>query len=102
MIQMNSVKTKRVIRKSKHLILSPTSISLTGEIDNKIYGPSTLQNSMNDMLEIKYKESFVLELQDLNLNLSPQMLNTSLKMMNSIQDSLNKVFLLINLFKQTI
>ena len=80
MVQMRSVKAKRVLRRNKYIILQPTSIQLTGEIID--YQKSSAFSV--DDLEATNKQNFILDLQDINLNLSPQMLNTSLKMANSI------------------
>lgn len=79
MIRLKSVSKKRVLKQNKHIILSPTTISFSGTIDNV-------------RSESKPHQSFILDVQDINLNASPQMLSTSLKMMNTIQGSLDRKF----------
>lgn len=62
-------------------------MSLSGVIDNRpLY-------SVDDFNERK-AQAFILDLHDINFNMSPQVLNTSLKMIASIQNSLNQVALL--------
>jgi hypothetical protein len=84
-IQMRSVKAKRILKRAKYIILEPTSVVFNGTIDDST-GPET---SVDDY-EIK-KQTFFFDLQDTKLNLSPQMLSTSIKMANSIQTSINNV-----------
>ena len=83
MIKLKTVKTRIVTKKITHLILFPTSINFTAIINNQL---SNLQEK-----DFKH-QSFILFLQDINLNLSPMMLNTTIKMINSINSSLDKRF----------
>lgn len=87
MIQMRSVKAKRVLKRSKHIILQPTAFGLSGVIEE----PSKRAINSIDDFEPQ-KQSFILDLQDIGLTLSPQMLNTSLKMLTSIQNSISQRF----------
>lgn len=87
MIRLKSVKTKRVLKRKNYLVLAPTTATLIGTIEDE-----TKNGEMGSVDEPEKKtQSFILELQDINLNLSPQMLSTSVKMANSIQNSLNEV-----------
>ncbi len=61
------------------MILSPTSLIFTGLVD--------------DSLEIEQQQqSFTIDFQSIYLKMCPQMLKTSLKMVNSIQNSINQRF----------
>ena len=82
MIRLKAAKTKRFQKQIKYLILSPTMISFTGIIDDTETEPAPE----------KVKTSFILDLQEINFNLCPLMLNTSLIMATSIQNSLNQRF----------
>lgn len=88
MVRLKSVRAvsvaKRVFKTSKRIIVAPTSLSLSGEMDNRPI------RSVDDMIDRK-AQSFILDIQDINFNMSPQVLNTSLKMMASIQNSLDQV-----------
>jgi hypothetical protein len=81
---MRSVKAKRVLKRTKYVILEPITLMFSGTIEEPIKPESV------DDYEIK-SQSFILDLQEIYLNLSPQMLSTSLKMANSIQTSINNV-----------
>ncbi len=89
MIKLKIVKKKKIEKRITHLILFPTSINLTAIINNQI--PS------KDDKDFKY-QSFILYLHEINLNMSPLVLNASLKMFNSINVSLNKVIISLKLF----
>lgn len=91
MIRLKSVKTRRVLKRKNYLVLSPTSATLSGVIEEDSSNKNLDLRSVDDF--DKKSQSFILDLQDILLNLSPQMLSTSLKMLNSIQNSLNEVFL---------
>jgi hypothetical protein len=84
MIRLKSAKTKRFQKQVKYLILSPAMLSFTGIIDEN--------DESESMSSDKPETSFILDLQEINFNLCPLMLNTSLKMAQSIQDSLNRRF----------
>lgn len=88
MVRLKSVRAvsvaKRVFKTSKRIIVAPTSLSLSGEMDNRPI------RSVDDMIDRK-AQSFILDIQDINFNMSPQVLNTSLKMMATIQNSLDQV-----------
>lgn len=90
MVRLKSVRTSsgnKQLKQSKRVIIPSTSMSLSGVIDNRpLY-------SVDDFNERK-AQAFILDLHDINFNMSPQVLNTSLKMMASIQNSLNQVTLL--------
>ena len=67
--------------------MAPTALSITGVIDDQLSGDD----------EKSKRQSIICDMQELNLNMCPQMLNTSLKMLSSIQASFQKViFLLVN------
>lgn len=83
MIRLKSVRMKRVLKQNKHIILLPMSLTLTGVIDTR---PVTSVDDLDRKLQ-----TFVLDIQDVNFNMSPQVLNTSLKMLSSIQKSLDQV-----------
>jgi hypothetical protein len=83
MIKLRSFKiSTNIEKKTNYLIMSPTSLCLTGFID------------ANERLDItdKKHQSFTIDFQEISLNMCPQMLNTSLKMLSSIQHSLNQRF----------
>lgn len=80
-IKLNLFKKRKYEKQNSYLILSPTSIGLTGTID------------LNEIPNEKpSKQVFILDIQDIYLNACPPMLNTSLKMIDSIQNSINKRF----------
>jgi vacuolar protein sorting-associated protein 13A/C len=85
MINMRSFKSKRVLKRSKYLILSPTSLNFTGEINDEQAG------GIKEDLD-KKKHSFTVDFQEINLNMCPLMLNTSLKMLDSINNSISERF----------
>jgi hypothetical protein len=82
---MRSVKAKRILKRTKYIILEPISVVFNGTIED----PGRPESSVDDY-ETK-KQTFFLDLQETKLNLSPQMLSTSLKMANSIQTSIRNV-----------
>ncbi len=92
MIKLRSARTKRFQKQNKYLILSPTTLSFTGVIDENEPTGTRLEASSTDLSGDKIKTSFTLDLQEINFNLCPLMLNTSLKMATSIQNSVSQRF----------
>jgi hypothetical protein len=82
-IKLNLFKKKKYEKQNSYLIMSPTSIGLTGTIE--IF-------ATNESIENPVKQFFILDIQDINLNMCPPMLNTTLKMINSIRKSIDKHF----------
>jgi hypothetical protein len=92
MIKLRSARTKKFQKQNKYLILSPTTLSFTGVIDENEPTSTRLETSSTDLSGDKIKTSFTLDLQEINFNLCPLMLNTSLKMATSIQNSVSQRF----------
>ncbi len=90
-IKLRSAKVKKIQKQTTYLILSPTTISFTGVIDEN---ESSINQSINsaDPIADKIKTSFTLDFQEINFNLCPLMLNTSIKMAASIQNSVSQRF----------
>jgi hypothetical protein len=82
-VKLKLFKKKKFEKQNSYLILSPTSVSLTGNIERFVD---------EDSADVPVKQLFILDIQDINLNMCPPMLNTSMKMMNSIQKSIERKF----------
>lgn len=90
-IRLNLFKKRKFEKQNSYLILSPTSIVLTGTIETQVNNVVT-----DDLLEAPIpspvKQLFIIDIQDIYLNMCPPMLNTSLKMIDSVQRSIEKKF----------
>lgn len=82
MVKLKSFKKKKYETRNSYLILTPTSVSLTGQIDS---------NEISHDSDRKH-QSFICDFQEINLNMCSLMINTSLKMLNSITSSLAQRF----------
>lgn len=82
MVKLKSFKKKKYETRNSYLILTPTSVSLTGQIDNNEISPDSDRKH----------QSFICDFQEINLNMCSLMINTSLKMLNSITSSLAQRF----------
>ncbi|CAF0704730.1 unnamed protein product [Brachionus calyciflorus] len=85
MIRLRSFVIKRVLKRKSFVILSPTTMGLSGVIEDN--------NELRSAEDVdKKNQAFIFDLQDLSLNISSQMLSTCIKMLNSIQNSMNERF----------
>ncbi len=84
MMKLKSFKKRKYETHASYLILAPTSISLTGLVDNDeqavVFNPD------------KKQQTFTCDIQEVNLNMCPAMLSTSMKMVSSIQASVSRRF----------
>jgi hypothetical protein len=73
----------------KYICLVPTSFNLTAFIDNNTIDQ---QQQSNEAAERKYyTQQYIITFDELNVNACPLMINTTLKMIESVQSSLSKV-----------
>lgn len=75
---------KKILTRKTCVLLSPTTVSFSGSIQE-----SGEYRSAEDLE--KRNQFFMLDVQKINLKISPQILSTFIKMINSIQNSMNKV-----------
>ncbi|RNA17062.1 vacuolar sorting-associated 13C isoform X2, partial [Brachionus plicatilis] len=85
MFRLRCYVMKKILTRKTYVLLSPTTVSFSGVIEE-----SEEYKSAEDLE--KRNQLFILDVQNINLNLSPQMLSTFIKMLNSIQNSMNKKF----------
>ena len=91
-IKLRSAKVKKFQKQTTYLILSPTTISFTGVIDESETLIVNQSVNLAEPIADKIKTSFTLDFQEINFNLCPLMLNTSIKMAASIQNSISQRF----------
>ena len=83
MVKLRTFKNKSSSKRLNYIILAPTYMSITGVIED--------DEACKESPDRK-RQAFTIDFQEISLNMCPLMLNTSIKMLNSIQNSLNQRF----------
>ncbi len=84
MIKLKSFRKRKYESRASYLILAPTTLNFTGLIDN--------DEQVVDSNPDKKQQAFTCDLQEVNLNMCPAMLSTSMRMLNSVQASISRRF----------
>ena len=88
MVKMKSLKQYAKFEKMEsNVILFPTAVNLTGIVtEHKVQG----NGNGNGGKQVEREQAFILDMQDIKLNMSSLMLKTSMSLVNSISSSLEK------------